>query len=679
MKSIALRMAAFAFTLLLTAACSGPTTVLPQDSGFEARRAVAGFSADCLPQCLVAGGSLTSVDLRVVTGQPNETRIAVSASDAQQLKALIIDIHYDPAQYTPAGIETTNLLGERDQLLELTVLDDPGTVHLGQVLIKPEEQTGFSGCGTVATISFLNKPYPVTKRISTAPWTDASRIQLHDSVTGHLTWRHTNQGDCDQNGLVSAADLVPIALYYGDSFAPVPFAEDDVRFVVDGDGNGGIFVSDITYVGMNFNNSILGGFNIYQSGDPADYPQLHNDENGDGTVLLGNLPLDQIDPSEPLNERRFYEYLLALPQADVYYWIRPVDGDGNEGIASTLLTNFGIRAPRDDLSQAPARLDGSNNTLVWYYYNTGDTNQDGVVSVSDFVAVSGLFNIVGPFDPNRRQGLADVNGDNVINQADIDLINTSLEKTVAGYNIYRSSNPEDYPSANNEDSAISPLASLAFSEGIEQPDRRFFVYETTEPNEYHWVRPYDELGNEGTPSILQQPLDPDAHVPLGGSSATVLSWDGGAGTCSWGYYNAGDYNQNGLVESQDLTVTGVHFGKTGPFAPDSIEAVIDGNRDEEISALDIDLVGKYHNQQVTGYNIYLSNVAVDYAFGSTNPSVIDAVGSVAFVDASGNGAVERLRFGHLLGEDPGGYYLWVRPYNADGLEGIASNLVVIDN
>ena len=81
------------------------------------------------------------------------------------------------------------------------------------------------------------------------------------------------------------------------------------------------------------------------------------------------------------------------------------------------------------------------------------------------------------------------------------------------------------------------------------------------------------------------------------------------------------------------------------------------------------LVGKYLGNHVTGYNIYLSSSAADYAFGSTNPSTIEPIATVDLGDFLGDRSTERIWSEYTIPAETPGYYLWVRPFNGDGIEG----------
>ena len=667
-----------AFTVacaLLLAACGGGATAGSPGAG-ELKSTLSSFTAELLPASLV--GDARAGDLTLLSSADGDsTTVRIALCDAHDLTAVMIDITYDPALYSPITAECTAPLGDPGDYLELINTTDPGCVHIGRVLVNPGEQAGINGPVAAAEITFTHRAFPGSRAVSLAPTNIASAAILADTDAGEITWYHTCRGDYDQNGLVSAADLVPLAVFYGESVAPDLFEMDDVRSIVDGSQDGTISVNDITPIGQSFNNSILGGFNIYYSRDGGDYPESAGADNGEGAVQLGHVGLDETITENPAENRKQYVFTVGSPDADGYYWLRPRDELGNCGIPSSLLTELGVRAPRVDGAMAQARLDDSNNTLIWHYYNPGDNNLDGTVNISDIASIGDDLSRLGPFHPDTLAGMKDINHDQVINETDINLVQKHYGNTIAGYNVYASSNPVDYPESNGDPSAGYPVGKVMLSQWIETGGRPYLVYITGNPRLYHWVRPFDALGNEGTPCELQYPADPEAFAPTNATSAAVASWEEQTGYM-WFFYNAGDYNQDGIVSASDLTPVGQHYGETGPFDPASAVDVIDGNHDETIDDNDMPIIGKYLANQIVGYNLYTSNDPDDYTFSSTSPSRTSEIAQLAMSEALGSIAVDRLHFEYLPPPGAIQYYFWVRPYDAEGNEGVPSNLVVIE-
>ena len=159
---------------------------------------------------------------------------------------------------------------------------------------------------------------------STPPRDDRSRGALElDGTT--LTWRYFMTGDYNQDGWVAVTDITPIGQHYNQAWSYDPTT---AVSVIDGDQNGMITVSDITPIGQNYNRQVA-GYNVYGSSVADDYPEAAGDSNG-GATLLGSVTFD--DALGGATERKYFTFTIA--DAYLSYWVRPVDGDGTEGIAS---------------------------------------------------------------------------------------------------------------------------------------------------------------------------------------------------------------------------------------------------------------------------------------------------------------------------------------------------------
>jgi len=174
------------------------------------------------------------------------------------------------------------------------------------------------------------------KFASAPPVDDRSRMPLTLEGTT-LSWRYFCTGDYNQDGLVAVTDITPIGQRYNQAWAWDPTT---AVSVIDGDQNGMITVSDITPIGQNYNRSVA-SYNIYGSSVLDDYPVNAGDPSG-GATLLGTVAFDTA-LGEPTDRKHFAYDMLAVSY--VYFWVRPVDGDGNEGIASEYVEGGSVGPP----------------------------------------------------------------------------------------------------------------------------------------------------------------------------------------------------------------------------------------------------------------------------------------------------------------------------------------------
>lgn len=335
-----------------------PLVACGQRSSFDAYSG-SGFAIRTLPDSFLDGSS-AKVDIDV---QPDGelTRVQVVATDAQNLKALYFTLDYDPTLYSPVSAEASGTLIQQQaasQLVELSVLREPGVVTHGQVIGNWPTAKGFSGDATLATVIFANHALRETAIVPTDPMS-AAYLSYYPG-TQLLSWRYRSRGDYDQNSLVTIADLTPLGAHLG---AVGPFDYSSSLSVVDGDSNGVISITDITPIGASLGHQVT-AYNVYSSPTPgADYPASNEGPNGPGATLLGSIAFSAGSGSP--TDRRLFNLTLSSPSMSDYFWVRPTDGV-SEGTPSTLAAATGTTvAPfasiSPSISSGPAPLTVSFN------------------------------------------------------------------------------------------------------------------------------------------------------------------------------------------------------------------------------------------------------------------------------------------------------------------------------
>jgi hypothetical protein len=73
----------------------------------------------------------------------------------------------------------------------------------------------------------------------------------HGDGTMDLTWSHYNVGDYNQDGVVSVADITPLAMHFSETY-DIETERDSIHAVVDGSANGSVGIEDITQIAMYF-------------------------------------------------------------------------------------------------------------------------------------------------------------------------------------------------------------------------------------------------------------------------------------------------------------------------------------------------------------------------------------------------------------------------------------------
>jgi PKD repeat protein len=322
-------------TLLLVQGCE--RSGLPGGSSVTAR--FADFHLTPITDSLPGGGFAGTFSLapRELAGEKGFVAIQVFVAQARALKAAYFRVDYDSARFSPARIEAGPALqdlAETGQLLELYYTKQPGSVHCGQCLANWDVRDGFSGDGLVATLFFRQQPYTESRATSAPPDTARSQTQLSwDEPSSTLSWRFYSQGDYNQNGLVGITDLTPLGMLFGQTLT-YPGGLDTAKAVVDGNGDAQLNVGDLAPIGINYDKSLQGGWNIWGCVDTSQYPSDPTDDNGTAT-FVANVGLEAFDPSTArATDRLLYTYKITAPQPGEVYWVRPLDDGLHEGIAS---------------------------------------------------------------------------------------------------------------------------------------------------------------------------------------------------------------------------------------------------------------------------------------------------------------------------------------------------------
>jgi len=311
------------------------TAALPASSGAASGTAVSArdFRLNVMAESYLPGSSASYVRL-LVEDKGTEVVAMADVHGAQGMKALYFDLTYDPGRYNPTGVDVPSQFGTPDQTLTLTMLDEPGRLYHGQVLILPQKQAGFTGDGMLATVHFLKQPYASSRASSQAPTTNASAavLALNES-TKMLEWGYASQGDYDQNSETNIADLTPIALHFGEVG---PFDYFTVQSVVDGDSNGEINIADLTPIGLNFQRRVQ-KYDVFEDATVDGLPQ--SNDGVSSIPKFASVPFAD-NSGNPATDRLAFAFDITDQTDPEYFWVRPVDGT-SEGTPSNYIHSDG--------------------------------------------------------------------------------------------------------------------------------------------------------------------------------------------------------------------------------------------------------------------------------------------------------------------------------------------------
>ena len=216
----------------------------------------------------------------------------------------------------------------------------------------------------------------------------------------------------------------------------------------------------------------------------------------------------------------------VLAYGEVLIGLDDKPGYTGEGLLATVefqrtpfeQTRAVAEAPDDNLSKTTLRFTDATNTF-WYYYSTGDYDQNGETNIADLTPLGRHFGKTGPFEESSVLSVVDYDSNDIINISDVTGIGIGYGSTVSNYNFYESFDPDnEYPATNNEAPKLDALTNVPFSGAVgdKSLDRLSFGLnlEATSPGAGYWVRPADDAG-DGTPSDLVKFDDiPDFAIQL---------------------------------------------------------------------------------------------------------------------------------------------------------------------
>lgn len=176
----------------------------------------------------------------------------------------------------------------------------------------------------------------------------------------------------------------------------------------------------------------------------------------------------------------------------------------------------GSTAPNTPRDKVQLRWDYTTDSLLWYYRNTGDYDQNGMVGLSDLTPLGQHFGKSSPggFAEDSAICQADGDGNGAIQLGDLALLGINWGKScLGGYYVYRSTNKYDCPADPDEPPDPDTYEGmLAFGDAKMSTNgrKRFsFTFDPAYEGHYYWVRPNDKLQDGSASDPLEyQPLSP---------------------------------------------------------------------------------------------------------------------------------------------------------------------------
>ncbi len=643
-----------ALVLIALAACGGSAdglrpVALPDDGASAGSAALedtrAGFALSVSPDSFL--GAKPAGDFTLSVSSAGDELVAtVKVAGAESLRALYCELAYDASRYTPLSVEHLPMSADggemhADDMLTLSVLERPGTVHLGQ--IKVDSLGGISGAAELATVRFAQQPFRgcESRQVSSAMGTELIRPEPYMDITGKtLRWTHYYPGDYNQDGLVTVSDLTTLAIYFADEW---PYhVSRDIRRVLDGNHDGKITVSDITPIGQHFETG-ASEYLMFASADlSADYPTGNTDPSSLGPVASFSFA-DHVEGNSMYHQVEF-EGALPSPVSGQYYWVRPAH-NGLEGTPSLpLLYEEGLAA------QFPVtlreRTSYRGGTTGFSYAVARDTEYLYLdLGLKDAQSLHLLYATL-EYDPDRYR--------------------IRLDRSAGDGQMYS-------PLCWEQGSSL-----LLSAMSSKQPDTDAGFAGSTALFEYT-IRPA-QTGED-------PPAAPAERIPAGNSPYCALAYAGmvfhqASGRLQWLYNVAGDYDQNGVVLPEDLQMLLRYFGDSvAEHQYPELVFFVDGNHDGYLGSSDMTVIPAVWPDAADGYNVYATldpeqapPVLEDQNY--TEPPTLEPIGFVSLAEAEGDWATERLSFSFEVPDPQPGLWLWVRPTWQGGVGGVGPGSIV---
>lgn len=250
--------------------CGGSASISLDDQSAFNGITVGDFKAVRYNDAGYRDGSLNPTMDLSISEQGGLTTVTISVADDSPMQSVAIDLHYDPARYSPADVSFGSVIETPVQMAHTGIA---GLVAVGQASTKGVALRS----GRFATISFERQPFNGNRRVmavhsdplngdydGVAGWVVNPTAVDNSTDANWVLYGMFATGDGDQNGESNISDLTPIGVAFGNT----PSSADLTGANADYDKNGEVNISDLTPLGAHFG-QLTSGIDI-MIGDAAD-------------------------------------------------------------------------------------------------------------------------------------------------------------------------------------------------------------------------------------------------------------------------------------------------------------------------------------------------------------------------------------------------------------------------
>lgn len=633
---------------LLAAGCAGQaahgglsnsnqalSSAAPAAGGLNLAHQASGFSLSVLPESFLGSTPRGRFRLEVSVDADGVT-VRVRGTGLINQRAFYARLSCPPGLRLIDAQAGTSL-GAPAEVIQLC-LQRQELVTLGAVLQHCDKRRGIDGAAELACARFDRGAPAGARQVSGVPSTTASHSILRVNCTQErIEWDYRLPGDYNQNGVVDAGDLTPLAVHWEEPNLLFPdsasrYATDSIQDVIDTSGDEQIGLPDLTAIGINFDAQVT-GWNLYRSANAAqDFPDVDlNDPAGDGAALskiasYASHGFNDLKQGNPAAERLRFGLDLPDLTGNMAYWARPVLA-GAEGTPSN-----------------------------WSPYDAGLINAVvGTVDPESYYGVSsGTLDF--EFSTLGAEGVDGVLWANAVDALRIVSANVRFDGAALDFV------PAPEAALMRDPAGVTCALSSIYEIPGQVLVANASTYDGTKPG-LAGTFPAWRLTLARAPQSGQTTPHVAGYAAGRGSRDHDVSFDGAGSDLAWYYSGLGDMNQNGITTTGDPVVLGYNYSVPGPYLIDSMMYMVDANHNGQADINDLTVTGTNFGLAVTGYNIYASpdpNVAPFNANIPGDPDIAP-IGYVNLVDASGDRKTDRLHFSFHVPAAVSGTYLWVQP------------------
>lgn len=300
---------------------------------------------------------------------------------------------------------------------------------------------------------------------------DRFNLRVSEQNT-RLKWLYMFEGDYDQNGTVNAADIVPLAKYFGkvadDTTGERYFPVGSLQSVVDQNYDGAINITDLVAIGRNYGNQVT-GYDLYAGEDRTMFPLLDSHNRPYANPAAQPRSSVSLDGLQPGPGGQLFAELTVPGETRSYYWLAQnslLKPDSYSFIArpGELLgaVEQGLQPFRETATQL--RYNTVDNSVSWLDIFPGDGDGNTSVNVADITPMGTNFgSSVGPQDEENPAYRIDYNGDGVVDLRDLAVLISRLGGRIEGYRLYHAGSAVELPDGYWGTESGSPVLEVEYS------------------------------------------------------------------------------------------------------------------------------------------------------------------------------------------------------------------------